>query len=144
MLFGNGGSAADAQHIAAELVGRFEKNRRPLAAISLTTNTSIISAVANDFGYNYIFSKQIEAIANRGDIAVGISTSGKSGNVIQALKKAKQMGLVTVGFSGSKKTPMFKLCDLVLSIKSARTCRIQEMHAKIAHIICSLVEEASI
>jgi D-sedoheptulose 7-phosphate isomerase len=140
MLFGNGGSAADAQHIAAELMGRFEKNRQSLAAISLATNTSTLTAIANDFGYEEVFSKQIEALGKSGDIAVGISTSGRSKNVIAALKKAKALGLMTVCFSGGAKDELAKLCDLALVVDSSRTCRIQEIHIKIAHIICGLVE----
>ncbi len=142
ILFGNGGSAADAQHIAAELVGKFEKKRRPLAAISLTTNTSIISAIANDFGYRHIFSKQIQGLAKAGDVAIGISTSGTSENVIAALKIAKELDLTTIGFCGKSKKKMSLVSDITLSVNSLRTCRIQEMHIKIGHIICSLVEKA--
>ncbi|MBU2541183.1 MAG: D-sedoheptulose 7-phosphate isomerase [Candidatus Omnitrophica bacterium] len=142
ILFGNGGSAADAQHIAAELIGRFEKNRKALAAISLTTNTSIISAIANDFGYSHVFSKQIEGLGQAGDVAIGISTSGSSKNVLEALKKARQLGLATVGFCGKASKAIFKVSDLTLSVNSLRTCRIQEMHIKIGHIICGLVEKA--
>ncbi len=142
ILFGNGGSAADAQHIAAELVGRFEKNRKALAAISLTTNTSSLTAIANDFGYEDIFAKQLEALGKPGDIALGISTSGSSKNVLLAIKKAKQLNLTTVCFSGKKSDELSKICDLALVVDSNRTCRIQEMHIKIGHIICGLVESA--
>ncbi|MEW6170094.1 MAG: D-sedoheptulose 7-phosphate isomerase [Candidatus Omnitrophota bacterium] len=142
ILFGNGGSAADAQHIAAELVGRFEKNRGPLAAISLNTNTSCLTAIANDFGYDNVFSKQIEALGKPGDIALGISTSGNSKNVLEAIKKAKHLGLITIGFSGKKSDDLSKICDLSFVAESSRTCRIQEMHIKVGHIICNLVELA--
>ena len=142
ILFGNGGSAADAQHIAAELIGRFEKDRLALRALSLTTNTSILTAVANDFGFSEVFSKQIEGLANPGDVAVGISTSGSSKNVIEALKKARQLGLVTIGFSGASAGEMSAACDVTLTVESNRTCRIQEIHIKIGHIICGLVEAA--
>lgn len=141
MLFGNGGSAADAQHIAAELSGRFEKDRKALSALSLTTNTSTLTALANDFGYDTVFSRQIEALGKRGDIAVGISTSGRSKNVIEAIKKAKELGLVTIGLSGGKDDLLSKLCDFALVVNSNRTCRIQEIHIKIGHIICGLVEQ---
>lgn len=139
LIFGNGGSAADAQHIAAEFVNRFRLNRRPLPAIALTTDTSVITSIANDFGYELIFDKQVEALAQTGDIVWGISTSGNSANVIKALKTAKKMGLATVGFSGAK-GQMAELCDYLVWGDSKDTPRIQEAHITIAHIICELVE----
>lgn len=142
ILFGNGGSAADAQHIAAELVGRFEKNRKALAAISLSANTPCLTAIANDFGYEGIFTKQIEALGKPGDIALGISTSGSSKNVLAAIRKAKQLGLTTIGFSGKKSDDLSKICDLSFVASSNRTCRVQEMHIKVGHIICAIVESA--
>lgn len=142
IVFGNGGSAADAQHIVAELVGRFEKNRKALSAISLTTNTSSLTALANDFGFETVFSRQIEALGVRGDIALGISTSGESKNIILAIQKAKQMGLTTIAFSAGKGGELAKACDLALVVNSKRTCRIQEAHIAVAHILCSLIEES--
>lgn len=142
ILFGNGGSAADAQHLAAELVGRFEKNRKALAALSLSTNISNITALANDFGFETVFSRQIEALGIRGDVALGISTSGESKNVIEGILKAKKMGLTTVGFTGCSGGQLSKICDLSFIVNSKRTCRIQEMHITAGHIICSLAEDA--
>lgn len=142
IFFGNGGSAADAQHIVAELVGKFEKNRKSLAAISLTTNTSNLTAIANDFGFEQVFAKQIEGLGNCGDVAVGISTSGKSKNVLEAILKAKSLGLVTIGLLGSKGGELAKICDLSFVVDSSRTCRIQEVHITVGHIIASLVEKA--
>jgi D-sedoheptulose 7-phosphate isomerase len=144
LLFGNGGSASDAEHIAAELIGRFEKNRRALAALSLTTNTSNITAIANDFGFENVFSKQIEGLAKKGDVAVGISTSGNSRNIIKGILTAKHMGLTTVCLTGGKGGQLAKISDVSLIINSSRTCRIQELHITISHIICSLVENAFI
>lgn len=144
ILFGNGGSAADAQHLAAELVGRFEKNRKALAALSLSTNTSNLTALANDFGFETVFSRQIEALGAQGDIALGISTSGESKNVIEGILKAKKMGLITVGFSGCSGGQLSKVCDLSFIVNSKRTCRIQEIHIAVGHVICGLVEDAII
>jgi D-sedoheptulose 7-phosphate isomerase len=144
IIFGNGGSASDAQHIAAELVGRFKKDRPALPAISLTVNTSIITALANDFGYDIIFSRQIEALAVKTDIALGISTSGKAKNVILALKQAKKMGLFTIALTGGDGGEIVKQADIALIVPSLQTARIQESHILIGHIICELVEEAGI
>ncbi len=143
IIFGNGGSAGDAQHIAAELVGRFKKDRPALPAIALTTNTSIITALANDFGYDIIFARQIEALAGKNDVALGISTSGKAKNVILGLKQAKKMGLLTVALSGGDGGDIVKLADLSLVIPSSVTARIQESHILIGHIICELIEGAN-
>lgn len=144
IIFGNGGSASDAQHIAAELVGRFKKDRPALPSISLTVNTSIITALANDFGYDIIFSRQIEALANKNDVALGISTSGKAKNVILGLKQAKKMGLSTIALVGCDGGEIAKQADLSLIVPSSQTARIQECHILIGHIICQLVEEAEI
>ncbi len=143
IIFGNGGSAGDAQHIAAELIGRFKKDRPALPAIALTTNTSIITALANDFGYDIIFARQIEALAGKNDVALGISTSGKAKNVILGLKQAKKMGLLTVALSGGDGGDIVKLADLSLVIPSSVTARIQESHILIGHIICELIEGAN-
>ncbi|MDI6758134.1 MAG: D-sedoheptulose 7-phosphate isomerase [Candidatus Omnitrophota bacterium] len=141
ILFGNGGSASDSQHIAAELVGRFKKDRTALAAISLTTNTSILTSLANDYGYEIIFSRQIEAIGKKGDVAIGISTSGKAKNVILGIKQAKKMGIKTIALTGAEGGELVKFADLSLVVSSHITARIQEAHITIGHIICELVEE---
>lgn len=141
ILFGNGGSAADSQHIAAELVGRFQKERSGLPALALTTNTSIITAIANDYGYDQIFSKQLEALAKKGDVVVGISTSGNADNVIKGLNKAKELGLKTIGLTGCDGGGLAKIVDLSLVVSSRVTARIQESHIAIGHVICDLVEK---
>ncbi len=140
LLCGNGGSAADAQHIAAELVGRYKKERRGLPAIALTTDTSALSAIANDFGYEKVFERQVEALANKGDLLIAISTSGNSHNVNLALKRAKEMGCRTVGMSGKDGGEMNGLCDLNIVVPSEDTPRIQEMHIMIGHIICQGID----
>ena len=142
ILFGNGGSASDSQHIAAELVGRFKKDRNGLAAIALTTNTSILTALANDYGYEIVFAKQIEALGEKNDVAVGISTSGKAKNVALGIKQAKKMGLKTIALTGADGGELTKLTDISLIVPSSVTARIQEAHITIGHIICELVEEA--
>ena len=144
LIFGNGGSAADAQHIAAELVGRFEKDHHPLPALALTTNTSVLTSIGNDFDFNVIFSKQVEAFGREGDVAIAISTSGRSPNVLEAVRTAKRLGLATIGLSGKDGGPMRDLVDICLTVPSERTARIQEGHVLIAHILCKLVEEASV
>lgn len=141
IIFGNGGSAADSQHMAAELVGRFKKERRPIPALALTTNTSTLTALANDYGYDATFSRQIEALGRKGDVALGISTSGNSRNVIAALEKARSMGIATVGLTGGGGGKMRGACDILISGGSEDTPRIQESHAMIEHIICELVED---
>ena len=141
LLFGNGGSASDAQHIAAELVGRYKSERNGLPAIALTTDTSIITSIGNDFGYDKIFSRQVEAIANEGDVLIGISTSGQSDNVISALKLAKKINCTSVGMSGRGGGEMNEICDVNLVVKSEDTARIQEMHILIGHIICNLIDQ---
>jgi D-sedoheptulose 7-phosphate isomerase len=141
-VFGNGGSAADAQHIAGELVGRFLKDRRALRAEALSTNTSIVTALGNDFGYETVFARQIEANARRGDIAIGLTTSGNSPNVVVALKRAREMGLRTIAFTGQGGGQCAALADILLDAPSKVTPRIQECHMVIYHIICELIENA--
>tara|TARA_B110000008_G_C16879219_1_gene528144 strand:+ start:138 stop:704 length:567 start_codon:yes stop_codon:yes gene_type:complete len=140
LLFGNGGSAADAQHIAAELVGRYKSERKGLPAIALTTDTSALTSIANDFEYGAIFSRQIEALANNGDVAIGISTSGSSENVINALKIASKLHCKTIGFSGNDGGKMNNICNLNLVVPSDDTPRIQEIHIVIGHTICHLID----
>ncbi len=142
ILFGNGGSASDSQHIAAELVGRFKRDRTALAALSLTTNTSVLTSLANDYGYEAVFSKQVEALGQKNDVIIGISTSGKAKNVAAGIKQAKKMGLKTVALTGGDGGELAKLADLSLIVPSSVTARIQEAHITIGHIICELVEEA--
>jgi D-sedoheptulose 7-phosphate isomerase len=142
LLFGNGGSASDSQHIAAELVGRFKKDRNALAAIALTTNTSVLTSLANDYGYELVFAKQIEALAQKHDIAMGISTSGKAKNVLAGIKQAKKTGLKTIALTGGDGGELAKIVDIALAVPSSVTARIQEAHITIGHIICELVEEA--
>jgi len=141
ILFGNGGSASDAQHIAAELVGRYKKNRCALPAIALTVNTSVITALANDFGYETIFARQIEALAGKNDIALGISTSGKAKNVALGIKQAKKMGLETILLAGCNGGDIAGQSDISLIVPSCVTARIQESHILIGHILCELIEE---
>ena len=140
MLCGNGGSAADAQHIAAEFVNRFQKERAPLPALALTTDTSIITSVANDEGYEYVFSKQIRALGKKGDILLAISTSGTSANILSAIRTAREGEIYTVGLTGGDGGKMVPLVDLPLIVESHSTPRIQEVHILAGHIICELVE----
>ncbi len=144
LIFGNGGSAADAQHIAAELVGRYKVERKGLPAIALTTDTSALTSIGNDYGYNRVFDRQVEALANKGDVVVGISTGGSSGNVISALQLAKNLGCQTIGFSGRGGGEMNELCDVNLVIPAEDTPRIQEMHIVIGHILCHIIEQENI
>ena len=137
---GNGGSAADSQHLAAELVGRFRRERRGLASISLTTDTSILTCVANDFGYDSVFSRQVEAIGRPGDLLVALSTSGNSRNVVAALEAARSKGLTTVALTGKGGGKMAQLADHVLSVESTDTARIQEVHILAGHMLCDWVE----
>jgi len=141
VFFGNGGSAADAQHLAAELTGRYLLERRPLPAIALTTNTSCLTAIGNDYSYDQVFARQIEALGNKADIAIGISTSGHSKNVIQALRKAKEKGLTTVGLTASTGGELRHVADYCLRIPSEETPRIQEAHILLGHILCEIIEE---
>ncbi len=140
LIFGNGGSAADSQHIAAELVGRFKMDRLALPAIALTTNTSTLTAIANDYGYDVIFSRQIEALGVKGDVALGISTSGNSKNVIDALNKARSMGLKTIALTGNDGGKMKGITDISINVPSKDTPRIQESHIMVGHILCELIE----
>ena len=140
-FIGNGGSAADAQHIAAELVGRYKTERRGLAAIALTTDTSTITSISNDYGYEKVFSRQIEALAKPGDVVIGISTGGSSKNVINALIKANQQKCMTIGLSGRDGGDFNDLCNVNLVVPSNDTARIQEMHIFIGHTICHLIDQ---
>jgi D-sedoheptulose 7-phosphate isomerase len=140
VLFGNGGSAADAQHIASELVGQFLLKRQAFPAIALTTNTSILTAVANDYGYEAVFSRQIEALVTEKDVVIGISTSGNSPSVVEAIEMAKAKGAKTIGLTGSNGGKLAEVADLVLTVPSDVTPRIQEAHITIGHIVCELVE----
>lgn len=141
ILFGNGGSAADAQHIACELAGRFKKERRGLPAISLTTNTSALTAIANDYSYDEVFSRQVDGIVNKGDVVIGISTSGNSVNIIRGVKAAREKGALTVGLTGATGGKLDRIVDICIKVPSNDTPRIQEAHITIGHIICQLVEE---
>jgi len=140
LLFGNGGSAADAQHIAAEFVNRFLIERPPLPAIALTTDTSILTSISNDYGYADSFAKQVKALGREGDVAIGISTSGAAANVLKAVKVAKEMGLKTVGLSGRDGGELSKLVDIALVVDSPSAARIQEVHITIGHVLCEMVD----
>ncbi|MDE1889331.1 MAG: D-sedoheptulose 7-phosphate isomerase [Planctomycetota bacterium] len=139
-LIGNGGSAADAQHIAGELIGRFKMNRRPLPALALTTDSSIITALANDFGYDTCFARQVEALAASGDVLLAFSTSGNSKGILNAVQIAKNLGAVTIGFTGKDGGLLKNAVDICLKIPSNNTPRIQECHITVGHIVCSIVE----
>jgi D-sedoheptulose 7-phosphate isomerase len=141
MLCGNGGSAADSQHIAAEFVGHFSKVRRGLPSIALTTDTSILTAVGNDDGYEEVFRRQVEALAQPGDVLIGISTSGNSVNVVKAFEQAKQQGVHVLAFTGSMESKMSALADVTLFIPSTVTARIQECHILVGHLICDYIDE---
>jgi D-sedoheptulose 7-phosphate isomerase len=141
LFMGNGGSAADSQHLAAELVGRFKKERRGLAAIALTTDTSILTAVGNDYGYDQIFARQVEALAVAGDVVIGLSTSGNSPNVVNAIQVGKVVGTVTVGMAGQQGGHLSDICDVCIKVPSTVTARIQEGHIFIGHLICHLIDE---
>ena len=141
LLFGNGGSAADAQHIAAELVGRYKTERKGLSAIALTTDTSAITSIANDYSYLNVFARQVEALANKGDVLIGISTGGASANIISALKLAKNLGCINIGLSGKGGGNFNSLCDVNIVVPSEDTPRIQEMHIVIGHTICHLIDQ---
>lgn len=140
MFFGNGGSASDAQHIAAEFVVRYKSNRAAIAALALATDTSALTACANDLGFERVFARQIEALARPGDVAIGISTSGKSPNVLAGLLEARKAAVATVGFSGAEGGAMKSLCDEVILVPSAVTARIQEMHILLGHMLCKALE----
>jgi len=140
LLCGNGGSAADCQHFAGEMVGRFKKERKSLPFISLTTNTSILTSIANDYSFKRIFERQVEGIGRKGDVLICFSTSGRSENVILAAKKGKEIGMKIISLTGKIPNPLAKISDITLSVPSNETPRIQEVHLLIYHIICSLVE----
>tara|TARA_S200000501_G_C20681172_1_gene680820 strand:- start:48 stop:629 length:582 start_codon:yes stop_codon:yes gene_type:complete len=141
LFCGNGGSASDAQHIAAELSGRFYKDRKPLFAEALHVNSSYMTAVANDYGYEQTYARMLQAAGRKGDVLFGISTSGNSPNVVKAIEKANEIGLTTIGFTGQDGGKMNAICDLMIKIPSDDTPRIQEAHILIGHIICQLIEE---
>ena len=141
MLCGNGGSAADSQHIAAELSGRFKKERIPLAGIALTTDTSALTAIGNDYGYEFVFSRQVEALGKKGDVLIAISTSGNSANVIKAIDSAKDMGIKVITLTGKDGGVMKDKGDVNIVIPSSDTPRIQEMHIMVGHMICALIDE---
>jgi len=141
LLCGNGGSAADSQHIAAEFVGRFVKERKGLPAIALTTDTSILTAIGNDYGYDEVFRRQVEALGNEGDVLIGISTSGNSKNVVKAFEEAKSKGLHVFAFTGGKKSKMSELADETLFVEAPLTARIQECHIMAGHLICDYIDE---
>jgi D-sedoheptulose 7-phosphate isomerase len=140
LLAGNGGSAADAQHIAAEFVGRFIDDRAPLAAIALTTDTSALTSIGNDYGFDKVFERQVRALGRKGDVFIGISTSGRSPNVVAALKAARERGLTTIGFTKDAQTAMQALCDFTLAVPAEETALIQQIHITAGHAICHLVE----
>jgi len=140
LLCGNGGSAADAQHIAAELVGRYEKHRRAWPAVALTTDTSALTALSNDYGYDEVFARQVEALGNEGDVLIAISTSGKSPNVIKAAEKARALGCKTIALTGASAEPLRSLCHLAVVVPSERTSRVQEAHITIGHLWCEMVD----
>jgi D-sedoheptulose 7-phosphate isomerase len=140
LLAGNGGSAADAQHIAAEFVGRLVRDRAPLSAIALTTDTSALTAIANDYGFEQVFARQLRALGREDDVFIAISTSGRSPNILAALQAARELRLLTVGFARAAQTPMHPLCDLILAAPSEETALIQQLHLTAGHAICHLVE----
>lgn len=142
LVFGNGGSAAEAQHFAAELSGRFARERRALPAIALTTDTSVLTAVGNDYGFERVFGRQIEAFGRPGDVAVGLSTSGRSPNVVDGLRTARARGLVTIAVTGPTAADLEPHADLVLAVDGPSTARVQEGHLTVLHVICDLVESA--
>lgn len=142
LLAGNGGSAADAQHIAGEFVSRFAFDRPGLPAIALTVDTSILTAIGNDYGYEKLFARQVQALGHKGDVFIGYSTSGKSPNVLKAFEDARTLGLVCIGLTGNRGGPMQELCDFLLEVPSADTPKIQEGHLVLGHILCGLVEDA--
>ncbi len=142
MFCGNGGSAADSQHLAAELQGRFLRERAPLAALALTANASALTAIGNDYGFDEVFERQLRGLAKSGDVLIGISTSGNSKNILRALTAAKSMGLYTVGLTGESGTAMVNCCDAIVRVPSKHTARIQEMHIGVGHMICQIIEDA--
>jgi D-sedoheptulose 7-phosphate isomerase len=144
LLCGNGGSAADAQHIAAELVGCYEKQRRSWPAIALTTDTSALTAVSNDLGYEQVFARQVAGLARDGDVLIAISTSGKSRNVLRAAERARELGCKTIALTGATAEPLGSLCDVAVAVPSSRTARVQEAHITIGHLWCEMVDHLSV
>ena len=142
LLAGNGGSASDAQHIAAELVGRYERDRAGLPALALTTNSSQVTAIANDYGYDNLFQRQVQALANAGDVFFGLSTSGNSKNVVKAVEQCKKQQVITVAMTGQSGGQLAALCDYCINVPSDNTARIQEVHITIGHILCAGIETA--
>jgi D-sedoheptulose 7-phosphate isomerase len=142
LIIGNGGSAADAQHIAAEIIGRYRQDRPAYAAIALTTDTSALTSIANDYGFEQIFARQVEGLGQRGDVLLALSTSGKSANILAALRRARERGLVTIGFTGSKGETLRALCDHLLLAPSDDTPAIQQIHLAVAHGICDEIEQS--
>jgi D-sedoheptulose 7-phosphate isomerase len=142
LIAGNGGSAADAQHLAAEFLSRYLVDRRPLPAVALTTDTSVLTAVGNDYGFEHVFERQIRGLGRPGDVFLAISTSGRSRNVLRALETARDMGLVTIGFSGAAETEMRPLCRHFLAVASHETAIVQQIHMVAGHAVCALVERA--
>jgi len=142
LIFGNGGSAADSQHIAAEFVNRYSRERKALSALALTTDSSILTSIPNDGSFEDVFSRQIEALGNKGDVAWGLTTSGKSGNILKAFKTARALGLRTIAFTGQDKSRVEKAADCCVSVPSKSTPRVQELHITLAHIVCELVEDS--
>ena len=140
-LMGNGGSACDCQHFAAELVGRFQKERQAMASVALTTDTSILTALANDYGFESVFARQVEALVRTGDVVVGLSTSGNSPNILKGLVKARECGALTVGMTGRSGGAVKDLCDICIRIPSETTARIQEAHLLVEHLVCQRLEE---
>jgi len=140
IFFGNGGSAADAQHLAAELVGRFESERRALPALALATNISTLTAIGNDYSYEAVFARELEGLSSPGDVAVGISTSGRSPNVTNAIRTARKIGVITVGMTGLRGNELAAVADYCIRVPSERTTRIQEAHILIGHILCEIVD----
>ncbi len=142
LLCGNGGSAADAQHIAAELSGRFYKDRGPLFAEALHVNTSYLTAVSNDYGYDHVYSRMVEAMGRHGDALLAISTSGNSKNIVNAVKSANLIGMFTIGFTGKSKSDLDHMCDIIIKVPSDNPARVQESHILLGHILCQILEEA--
>lgn len=140
VFMGNGGSAADSQHLAAELVGRFRRERAGLPAMALTTDTSVLTAIGNDYGYEHVFARQVEALCCPHDVLIGISTSGNSGNVVRAIETGTRMGLFSVGLLGGSGGRLAELCDMALVVPASETARVQELHILIGHILCELLE----
>ncbi len=141
LLCGNGGSAADSQHIAAEFVGRFVKERQGLPSIAFTTDTSILTAIGNDYGYDEVFRRQVEALGREGDVLIGISTSGNSGNIVKAFEQAKKQGVKTLALTGQKDSKMSAMADVTLKVPAPVTARVQECHIMIGHMICEYIDE---